>query len=251
MKRLFTTLGLITAAAAGYAQETATNFTATDCNSASHTLFDKLDAGKTVVMVWVMPCGGCAQATSAAYTAVQDYAAAHPGKVEYFLISDNGDDNCTDLKTFAIAQGVNTANIAVFDNAGDVINQSDFGGDGMPHVVIASGTDHKIWFNKKNAAAGTGIVDALNKATGINEVAQQLSFSMSPNPAGDVLTIEYARPISRVTIISVSGQVVKDFSYERGKQNPVINMSKIPAGNYMIKVQDAEGRSGLQQIVKL
>ncbi|WP_276135182.1 T9SS type A sorting domain-containing protein [Polluticoccus soli] len=251
MKRLFTTLGLIAVAAVGYAQENATDFTATDCNSTSHTLFTDLDAGKTVVMVWVMPCSACNNGTSNAFTAVQNYAAAHPGKVLYYLIGDGiGNDQCSTLQTFATNNGVDLSKVSVFNNNGNTIDEANYGGSGMPHIVIASGTDHKIWYNEKNGT-GAGIVDALNKATGVNEVAQQLSFSMSPNPAGDVLNIKYAHDITRVTIISISGQVVRDISYEGGKQNPSINMSKIPAGNYMIKVQDNEGRSGIEQIVKL
>ncbi|MCD6064184.1 MAG: hypothetical protein K0R82_2095 [Flavipsychrobacter sp.] len=250
MKKIFTTLGLVAVAAAGYAQTIATNFTATDCNSASHTLFDKLDAGKTIVMVWVMPCGACDAATKNAYNAVQNYSAGHPGKVEYYLISDYGDDNCTDLQTYATAQGLDPAEISIFDNTGKVIDQANYGGNGMPHVVVASGTDHKIWYNEKNGSAA-GIVDALNKATSVNDIAQQLSFSMNPNPVTNVLEIKYARTIGKVSILSVTGQLVKEFTFEGGKQNPTINMSKIPAGNYMIRVQDTDGRSGLQQIVKL
>jgi hypothetical protein len=250
MKRLFTTLALVSLAAVSYAQATASNFTATDCNSASHTLFDKLDAGKTVVMVWVMPCGACSQATGNAFTAVQNYAAAHADKVLYYLISDNGDDDCTSLQSFATSAGADLGKISVFTNTGKAINQADYGGNGMPHVVVASGTDHKIWYNEKNGTAA-GIVEALNKATGVSEVAQVLSFSMSPNPVNDVLSIKYDRAISKVTVLSVSGQLVKEFNFEGGRQNPVLNLSKIPAGNYMVRVQDTEGRSGLQQIVKL
>lgn len=41
------------------AQEKATNFTCNDCSGVPHDLFNTLDSGKIVVMVWVMPCGAC------------------------------------------------------------------------------------------------------------------------------------------------------------------------------------------------
>src|SRR5438067_299698 len=42
-----------------FGQTTATDFTATDCNSASQSLFTELNAGKIVVLIWVMPCSVC------------------------------------------------------------------------------------------------------------------------------------------------------------------------------------------------
>jgi hypothetical protein len=250
MKRLFTTLSLLAVAGLSYAQTTATNFTATDCNGNSHTLFTDLDAGKTVVMVWVMPCGACAPATTAAFTATQKFATAHPGQVLYYLISDYGDDSCSTLQAFATANGADLSKISVFNNAGNVIKQADYGGNGMPHVVVASGTDHKIWYNEKNGQAA-GIVDALNKATGVDDISKSFSFSMSPNPVTGTLKITYAKAIVNVTVLSLSGQVVKEVSFGKGQMNPSVDLSGIAAGSYMIKVQDAEGRNGLQQVSKL
>ena len=43
----------------GFAQTTATDFTANDCGGTSHTLFTELNAGNVIVITWVMPCSSC------------------------------------------------------------------------------------------------------------------------------------------------------------------------------------------------
>jgi hypothetical protein len=39
--------------------QTAADFTANDCNGTSHHLFAELNAGKVVVVAFVMPCTDC------------------------------------------------------------------------------------------------------------------------------------------------------------------------------------------------
>ena len=56
------------------AQTTATNFTANDCSGTPHTLFTELDAGKVVVIAFVMPCATCIAPTLSAYNHALSYA---------------------------------------------------------------------------------------------------------------------------------------------------------------------------------
>ncbi len=254
MKKVLTSIALMLTAVISNAQTTATNFTITDCNSTSHTLFTDLNNGKIVVLVWVMPCSMCNTGAKKAYDAVQSFATSNPGKVLYYLMDDAGDNTCSELTSFATASSVGPNNLIVSSNSGAAASESNYGGSGMPHVVVVGGMDHKIYFNKLNGAAADqpGITSAISSAittTGINEVANQISFSVSPNPASDKVTINYSKAVEKITITALNGQVVKEVTCS-GVINPSVSLSGIANGVYMVKVTNTDGVTGTQKIVK-
>lgn len=256
MKKITTTLALLFAAAAMATAQTAPNWTAVDCNSVSHTLHTELDNGKIIVFVWVMPCASCINGAKAAYDAVQNSESRAPGKILYYLSDDVGDHSCGDLTTWINANSIgNTAKMTLFGNAGNTINEAGFGGSGMPHVIVMAGSDHKIYFNKLNNATNdrAGIETAINSAISALNVEQAKksgAFTVSPNPVSGILEIKNPKAISSVSVISASGQVIKQESYTGGKANPTINMAGIAAGVYSIRITDVNGQTAVQKIVK-
>lgn len=255
MKKIITSVALIFATLMGFAQTTATNWTANDCNSTSHTLFNELDNGKIIVLVWVMPCGACNSGAKQAYDAAQSFATSNPGQVLYYLVDDLGDASCAQIASFATSNQIGPNNLTTFSNVGNLIKESDFGGSGMPHVVVMGGSNHKIYFNKLNgqAADQAGITNAIDSAIttlSVGGITNQVSFSISPNPVSDMLSIKYSNAIEKVTVISINGQIVKDETYTKGTLNPSINLGGLSAGTYTIKVIDADGKSGIQKVTK-
>jgi hypothetical protein len=237
------------------AQTTATNWTATDCNSVSHTLFNELDSGYVIVFVWVMPCGSCVNASTTAYNVVQSFASSHPGKVRYYIADDFG-DNCANLSGWISMNSIgNAANMTMFDNNGVPIDENDFGGTGMPHVVVMGGPNHQIFFNKKNSQANdqAGIQAAINSAiaaTNVREMKTEGSFAILPNPASDVLHIAYDKNVKKIAVIAANGQVVKEEVYKAGKKNPSVNIAQLPAGVYTVRLTDVDGKTGVSKVVK-
>ena len=84
-----------------FAQTTATDFTADDCNAVTHNLFDSLDAGNVIVICWVMPCNPCATYAEYASDAVQSFSTSHPGRVKYYLADDYANSTCSYLSGWA------------------------------------------------------------------------------------------------------------------------------------------------------
>jgi hypothetical protein len=256
MKKILSSVALILSATAFVnAQTTATNWTAPDCSSTSHTLFNELDNGKVIVFVWVMPCGSCINPAKTAYTAVQSFATSNPGKVLYYLADDLGDASCATLSSWVTSNNIgSTSNMTIFSNAGNLISESNFGGTGMPHIVVMGGPNHQIFFNKLNSAANdaAGITTAINSAiavTGINDL-NNIKFSVVPNPTTESFKINYSKELSKLSVISVTGQVIKEHSFSQGVMNPTIILNGIPAGVYSVKVTDVAGQTGIQKIIK-
>ncbi len=255
MKKIVTSVALMLAAAISNAQ-TAINWTAIDCSSVSHTLFTELDAGKVIVFTWVMPCGSCTNGAKAAYNAVQSFATSNPGKVRCYLADDMGDDNCAAISSWITTNSVGSlSNMTIFGNAGNLIKESDFGGSGMPHVIVMGGTDHHIYYNQKNSLTNdlAGITAAINSAIstlGTSELSGKVSFLVTPNPATELIHVSNAKAIGRVVISTVAGQVVKDEAYGKGKADVSISLAGMASGIYVVKVTDIDGKSGVQKFVK-
>jgi hypothetical protein len=222
--------------------QTAPDFTATDCNGNSHNLYTELNAGKVIVLVWVMPCGACTGPALTAYNVVQSYGSSN---VVYYLIDDAGNTACTSLSSWATGSGIGT-NRTTFSTTSIV--ESNYGGVGMPHVAVVGNSNHNTFFNGLNAAAGdaTGIQNAINTALSTSGIATISShpyqLTVFPSPASQKIKVSYAmKESAQVTLQifnSVGQSVIKN---ELGKQSAGdyssdIDLNKSAAGIYYMRL---------------
>ena len=234
------------------AQTTAANFTATDCNSTSHTLHTVLANGKVIVLVWIMPCLTCISDAKGAYDAVQAFASSHPGQVLYYLIDDNGNTSCGTLNSWANTNAIGS-NRTVFDNAGAAINENNYGGSGMPHVmVIGGGTAHTVFFNQLNGSNnGPAIQSAITQALAATNVSNVNSVtapvSVYPNPTHNDITVSYSLGHTSdvsIEVVNITGSVVKSLQYDKqsaGIHDTRIDLGSISNGIYLVKVHSDNG----------
>lgn len=75
------------------------------------------------------------------------------------------------------------------------------------------------------------------------------SLHVYPNPANDVLYIDHAKPlnITQAFIYSTAGRLVKTASIE----NDAVDIKALPAGNYILEVQNNKGKRFSKNFVKL
>jgi hypothetical protein len=201
MKRTLLLLALIMSLGV-YAsgQTTATNFIATDCNGTTHNLYQELDNGKIIVLVWVEPCSGCISDAKEAMKAATNFATSYPNRVFVYLSDDDGGTPCGQLSSWASANGMSPLdfNITLFGNAGDSINEANYGGMGMPHVVVMGGTNHKIYCNILNsandsAAIRNSIAQALGIPTSVPSVQNEIEYlSAACNPSASNIHVTYS-----------------------------------------------------------
>ncbi len=239
-----------------YAQ-TATNFIGTDCSGASHNLFSEMDAGKVIVVSFVMPCGACAAPSQAAQTKVQSYATSHPGKVVFYVVDDNGGTNCTTLSSWATTNGLTSA--TVFSNS--AFKQADYPGSStaMPKVVVMGGSNHHVFFYEDNSLNATNLQTAINSAlatTSVQKVnSDDLGLSIFPNPAKDNISLNYSLTGSADVVIDVYNIIgAKVLSLSRPNQGPgshneqIAFNNKLSSGIYFVKV-NTDGSSATLKFV--
>lgn len=218
MKKIFTFLFI--AAILTTKSQTATNFNVNDCNSINHDLFTELNSGKVIVLCWVMPCSACIAPALSAYTQVQNLQSTYPNKIYYYLVDDYANTSCPTLNSWAATNGI--VPNASFSNAS--INMNDYGGPGMPKIVVLGGASHTVFDNQNNTLNVTQFTNALNQAIvassiGISEISGAKSaFSIFPNPSTNgrlnfSYNLEQSGNVS-IEIFNVLGSKVKEIVNE-------------------------------------
>lgn len=233
-----------------FGQLTATDFTATDCNGNPHNLFAELNNGKTVVLAWVMPCVGCDAGGRKADSSVNVLLQTFPDSVLLWIVDDGPPSDCNTLSSWTWAQQI--FNGVTFGNYSNEIDQDDYGGFGMPHIVVI-GADKKIYFNEFNGTADgiyTAIQNAILLATSVKTVSQVQNFTVSPNPAESTFKIISTTAIRHISIASMTGQIIKELSFGTAVLNPLVDISDFASGIFAVTVTDEKNHSQILQLVK-
>jgi hypothetical protein len=235
--------------------QTATDFTADDCNGISHNLFTDLDAGKVIVICWVMPCGTCTGPALTSYNIVESYAMSHPGKVSMFLCDDYANTPCSSLDTWANAYGLKNA--IRFSNPN--ILMTDYGPSAMPKVVVVGGANHTVFYNANNAVNATDFQNAVNSAlstTAINDPDRNIfSLNLFPNPASHTAEINFTlkQPSDiHIDLFNLEGQLVKMVytgQQPAGEVKIQMDVAGYPAGMYLVKLSDGNQTTFVNLIV--
>lgn len=224
------------------AQTTATDFTLPDCTGTNYHLFGELDAGKVVVAVFVMPCVGCISPAVGVQSIVEGYASTHPGKVEMFLIDDDGLTTCTELMSWRNSNGIHL--MPTFSNP--AVIQDQYGTPGMPKMVVLGGTDHKIWGNQNNVLDVGGMYNSIDAALGLTTAVATTNSDNSglrvfPNPAAGNTNVSFrsaeAGGVS-VRLLDAHGRAVKTTFVEAvaGHNNIRLDLVGVAPGNYSVLV---------------
>jgi hypothetical protein len=242
--------------------QTATNFTCNDCNGGSHDLFTELDAGKVVVLCWVMPCSSCIPNSKTSYNVVNSFQTSNPGRVFFYMVDDYGDTPCNTLNSWA-----NSASVSIPQSSfsqrfvNTSINMTNYGATGMPKIVVLGGATHTVFFNSTvTAFNSTNLLAAINNAlaatSGIESLySGQFNASLFPIPSSNktTLTIELKSLSNvKVELYNLVGKKVSELikgQLSPGKNEIPINTSELSNGIYFIKVSVTDREKTIKLVV--
>lgn len=246
MKKLYFASAFILITSSIFAQ--AINFTANDCAGNSHTLFSELDAGKVVVVSFVMPCGSCIAPTKSADAAVQAYASSNPGQVVFYVVHYTGTGNsCSSLATWE-SQNIVTPDATFYTTA---FNRSQYSSAStMNRIVVLGGTSHTVYYNNGNGGSTqqTPIQNAINSAlaaiaTGIKDNQNNVNtFNVYPNPANEAAYINYSLKEAadvKIDLYNLVGEKVKSVAsgiQTAGNHKVELNTGNLVNGIYFVNV---------------
>lgn len=232
-------------------QSTATDFNIKDCSGTDRHLFADLDAGKIIVMSMVHPCGSCVAPTKSAQTVANGFATSHPGRVQFYLVDDFGDNPCSSLLSWANQYSI-TGAVLISNSA---VNQNQYGSPAMPKIVVVGGTDHKVWFVQDNgltpANLGAAIGQAL-AATGLENQSTDFRMRLFPNPANQELELTWSQPNTgnvEYDLYNIHGSVVLHGQWNQikaGRQEKSIQLESLQPGLYFITIRSGSLTSNLR-----
>ena len=239
--------------------QTAANFNCNDCSGANHDLFSELNAGKVVVICWVMPCASCIGGALAAQAACSNFATSNPGQVLYYCADDVANTTCATLTSWCANNGISPT--AAFSNA--AVDMSPYGAPGMPKVVVLGDANYTVYYNQNdNSISTSGIHNAITSAlaaiaTGVNEVADSpfTSISVHPNPSNSSCSLSFALNEDakvKAEIMSLSGQKVADvITYNLVKGDNTLNIptAGLANGSYFINLSVGENSKKIKLVV--
>lgn len=227
-----------------FGQTTATDFTLTDCAGNPHSLFADLDAGKVIVIAFVMPCASCIGPSVSAYDVVQNYAISDPGRVIFYLSDDNGTSSCSSLSNWASQNSM--PNATVISTIALKMSQYNGNGIGMPKIVVLGGSNHTVYYNENDGDNSHNLNAAITQAlgaTGMSEVENTIvNLNVLPNPGKNSACITYSLNQSKevsIEIFNVLGEKVKTIALEKqtaGKHTSPIDVETFSNGIYFIKL---------------
>lgn len=242
----------------GFTQN-ATNFTCNDCSGGSHDLFTELDAGKVIVLCWVMPCSTCIPNSKTTFNVVKTYQATNPNRVFYYLCDDLANTACSSLDSWGTSNNISADSYSLrFSNA--AINMTDYGAAGMPKIVVLGGPSHTVFFNSTvNTFSAVNLqtaIDSALAATGIENMSSDLSdINLFPVPSSNqtVLSINLKSVSNvKVELYNMVGTKVSELlngNLNSGLNKITINTSELNNGIYFVKAMVADRTKIIKLIV--
>ena len=239
--------------------QTAVNFTCNDCSGVSHDLYTELDAGKVIVICWVMPCATCIPNSKTTYNVVNSYQTSNPNRVYFYMVDDYGDTPCSSINSWANSNSMPQSSFSQrFVNTS--IKMTDYGSAGMPKIVVLGGPNHTVFFNSTvNTFNATNLQTAINSAlatTGVDEITSSLSeIVLYPVPSKNQTTLSLELKIKsdvKVELFNLVGKKVSEIYNDQmnsGNNQIIISISDLPNGIYFVKVSIADRNRILKLIV--
>lgn len=78
------------------------------------------------------------------------------------------------------------------------------------------------------------------------------SFTLAPNPTSGITTLSVAASEAElpVTVLNLQGQTVRKAVLPEGHNTVALDLGGLPAGVYLVRTQQADGRYNTQRLVK-
>ncbi len=228
------------------------DFTQSDCEGIPHQLYTEHDAGKVVILEFIMlNCAPCIVATHAMEALVAPYEATHPGRVVVYSFGFLDSYTCEQLQAW---KANNAFSHPIFSTGEEQV--SYYGGMGMPTIVVTGTNEHKVFYNGigYTPAHDAEILAAIDSAllyspTGIGEGSQKTAFRAYPTVFREELTVESDTPgeYSILKLSDPAGKTVLTAPFPASGTIRLHSASLAP-GMYFLQL---EGQDGTSPAVKL
>jgi thiol-disulfide isomerase/thioredoxin len=237
------------------AQEYAMDFVQTDCKGVEHHLYSELDAGKVIVLDFVMlGCAPCIWATKDMDTIVSSYASAHPGRVSIYAFSYENTHTCEQMFEWRATGGF--SDVTLFTQGAEMVTY--YGGMGMPTIVVTGSSMHKVFYNGfgYSSAQDSMIIAAIDAAlvydqSGLDDGTSPDEFKIYPTLFSDRIFIETGKEFhgSELILCDINGRKVMSKAI-RANSRVSIPTSELSKGIYFARYKTGNRLSGSIKLIR-
>jgi hypothetical protein len=225
--------------------QTAFDFKSTDCQNNPHHLFQELNAGNVIVIVWIHPCLSCISPSLSTYKTVENFHASHPGKVKLYYVDDYGDHNCASIGSWLDKYKMPLSPFS-YRFSDPAIDMLLYGSDGMPKVVVLAGYSHSIFYHANDKVDANELNTAINSAiiaSGIKSSRADKQVKVFPNPASGSVQIDFGSTESFVKHIKIYDSTGKLVIERTGIPSEAVNVdvSGFHPGIYFVRISSGAG----------
>lgn len=230
--------------------QTAMQLNGADCNGTNHDLFADLNAGKASVVFFFMPsCSSCPPVAQNIQTMVNNILVSHPNMVTAYAMPFNNTTTCAYTSSWVTSN--NLPLYSPYDSG--AVQVANYGGFGMPTVVLLGGTNHRIMFSTLSfTTSDTTIMRdsilALFTPLSINDIPSNInSIDVYPNPSSSIVNISVdlkEQTNLQIDVLDITGKLVANISNDKNQQGNVskkFNTDALVSGLYSIRI-NANGK---------
>lgn len=228
--------------------QTPMQFTGLDCDGATVDLFADLDAGKAVVLFFYMPtCGSCPPPAQKIQVMANNINANYPGKVKGYAFPYQNSTLCSYSSTWVSSNSLGSI-YQPMDSGSAMV--AYYGGFGMPTVVLlgGSGANRRVMFSTLSFSSSdtTLMKDSIHSMLGttglLDKPETAESFSIYPNPATDLITIQLGLNEPTDLALEITDLMGKKVAFitkgrESGNVKKQFNVSGLPNGHYFVRLE--------------
>ncbi len=259
MKQLLVLFLVLTGVMRVAGQETAMDWTRTECGSGNeHHLFAELDSGFVIIIDFVMMgCPSCITASDALSDILSEYNLSHPGKVRFYSVGFSNSTNCSVLLNWKTANGYKHP---AFEKGG--AETAYYGGMGMPTIVVLGGDiEHKVYYNNfgYSPSDDPAIIAAIDQAiaesnvTSSSDLSPAMQINAFPNPFTEMLSIVLTgRKASHLELADPSGRVYyrQNLDTNAFESRASIPTAELTAGVWFVVLYDGDDRLAIEKVIK-
>lgn len=228
-----------------FGQTTAMDFQGNDCNGNPVHLFQDLEDGKAVILIYYMPvCGSCPPVAHDLQTMGNNINAEYPGRVKAYSFPYQDITDCAYSASWVVDN--NLPLFTPMNNGAAAL--AYYGEFAMPTVVLLGGNNHDVmmvldqgWDVSDTVAMRDSIIGYFTaNVKELNTVVT--SLDIFPNPTAEIVTIQFnLTETSDVLfeIVDLAGRVLYTDTDEKMSEGIVkkeLSVFQLPNGTYFINV---------------
>lgn len=230
------------------AQTTGVDFNLPDCNTVNQSLYNTLDSGKVVVLIYEHQCAFCLDGALYFKGVYNTYYSNNPNIRVMYL--DNGGFKCDDIDSFIVKNNL-IPGIQIALNS----DYSTPYGSGMPVIVICGPYQHKVYFSCLNLS---GASDTVHMHHAIDSALMEIPLSINniiksnndikifPNPTNtNNISIDFNSNIEQIMdieIMDIMGKTIyrrNNIKIFEGENKLNLSDINLNFGSYLMSFKNA------------